>query len=68
MFSALMQRAMRAGFRRGMSGSRGWLMLGIAAAGYRTLRRLARSEEEVLYRTVVKAGDIFEIVTSPPSK
>jgi hypothetical protein len=68
MFSSLVQRAMRIGFRRGMSGARGWLIIGIAAAGVRTLGRLSRDEEQVLYRTVVKAGDVFEIVTSSPKK
>jgi type IV secretory pathway TrbD component len=55
---------MRTGFRRGMSGSRAsqaWLALGISALGVRTLRRLARTDPEVVYRTEVHAGDRFEI-------
>jgi hypothetical protein len=59
---------MRSGFRHGLSGSRTWLIIGIVAAGARTLSRLSQSQDEVLYRTVVKAGDVFEIVTSPPAK
>ena len=58
---ALLRRAMRAGFRRGMSGSQAWLVLGIGALGVRTLRRLARSEPEVVYRTEVRVGDRFEV-------
>ncbi len=60
----LLRRLMRTGFRRGMSGSRAsqaWLVLGISALGVRTLRRLARTEPEVVYRTEVHAGDRFEI-------
>lgn len=68
MFQALLQRAMRLGFRRGVGGSRGWLILAIVAAGIRTLRRMAHSDEEVLYRTLVRPGDVFEIVTGPPPK
>jgi hypothetical protein len=55
---------MRSGFRRGMSGSRAsqaWLVLGISALGVRTLRRLARTDPEIVYRTEVHAGDRFEI-------
>jgi hypothetical protein len=58
---ALLRRAMRAGFRRGMSGSQAWLVLGISALGIRTLRKLARSEPEVVYRTELRPGDRFEI-------
>ncbi len=68
MFSSLVQRAMRIGFRRGMSGARGWLILGILAAGARTLSRIAKDDEKVLYRTLINAGDVFEIVTGPPPK
>ena len=46
-----------------MSGSTPWLIVGIVAGGLRLLRRIARDDEEVLYRTAVKAGDTFEIVT-----
>jgi hypothetical protein len=61
---ALLRRLMRTGFRRGMAGSRAsqaWLVLGISALGVRMLRRLARTEPEVVYRTEVHTGDRFEI-------
>jgi hypothetical protein len=38
-------------------------MIAVVAVGARVLRRLAIPEEEVLYRTAVKSGDVFEIVT-----
>ena len=53
------------GMRRGMSGSTPWLIVGIVATGLRIMQRLARDDEEVLYRTAVKAGDVFEIITRP---
>ncbi|HYL50371.1 MAG TPA: hypothetical protein VEZ15_00230 [Acidimicrobiia bacterium] len=62
MFEALLRRLTRTGLRRGMSGSRGWLVLGIVTGGLRIVRRLARDEEEVLYRTAIKPGDTFEIL------
>jgi hypothetical protein len=68
MFTAFLQRMMRTGFRRGMAGSRGWLYVGIAAGGVRLLRRIAHDKEEVLYRTAVKPGDVFEIITSARGK
>jgi hypothetical protein len=61
---ALLRRLTRTGFRRGMSGSRAsqaWLVLAISATGIRVLRRLARPETEILYRTEVHTGDRFEI-------
>jgi hypothetical protein len=62
MFEALLRRLTRTGLRRGMSGSRGWLVLGIVTGGLRIVRRLARDEEEILYRTAIKPGDTFEIL------
>jgi hypothetical protein len=64
----LLRRLTRIGFRRGMSGSRYWLILGIVVGGVRALRQLAKQDEEVLYRTAVKPGDVFEIITRPPSR
>jgi hypothetical protein len=58
---ALLSRMMRAGFRRGMSGSQAWLVLGVSALGVRTLRKLARPAPEVVYRTELHPGDRFEI-------
>jgi hypothetical protein len=62
-FAALLRRLTASGFRRGMTGSTPWLLIAVFATGVRVLRRLAIPEEEVLYRTAVKAGDVFEIVT-----
>ena len=42
-----------------MAGSRVWMILAILAVGARSMRRIARSEPEVLYRTKIKPGDIF---------
>ena len=63
MYSALLRRLTASGFRRGMTGSTPWLVVGILVTGIRILRRLSIPEEEVLYRTAVKAGDVFEVVT-----
>jgi len=60
--AALLRRLTASGLRRGMSGSTPWLVVGVLATGIRVLRRLAIPEQEVLYRTVVKPGDVFEIV------
>ena len=60
---ALLRRAVRTGFRRGLSGSQGWLVLAVGALGLRALRKLAHPEPEVLYRTRVTTGDRFEITT-----
>jgi hypothetical protein len=51
-----------------MGGSRSWLILAISITGLRAMRRLARHDDEILYRTVVKPGDIFEIDVHPPPK
>ena len=42
--------------------------LGIVAGGARVLTKLASREPEVLYRTVVQPGEVFEIVTASPSR
>jgi hypothetical protein len=68
MIAALLRRLTRSGFRRGMTGSNTWLIVGVLAGGARILRHLSGNDEDVLYRTVVKPGDIFEIITKPPSK
>jgi hypothetical protein len=66
-YASLLKRLTRNGLRNGMSGSTPWLIVGIVAGGLRLLARLARDEEEVLYRTAIKAGDVFEVVTRPRS-
>ena len=65
MYATVLRSLTRRGLRNGMSGSTPWLVVGIAAGGLRLLRRIARDDEEVLYRTAVKAGDIFEVVARP---
>jgi hypothetical protein len=63
---SLLNRATRAGLRRGLSGSQrsqAWLVLGITALGMRALRKLARSAPEVVYRTEVRPGDRFEVTS-----
>ncbi len=62
MYASLLRRLTTNGLRKGMSGSTPWLLVGTVAAGLRVLRYIARDEEEVLYRTAVKAGDVFEVV------
>jgi hypothetical protein len=61
----LLRRLTVSGYRKGLAGSRGWLYVGIVATGVRMLRRVAR-EESVLYRTEIRAGDRFRIVTGKP--
>jgi hypothetical protein len=66
MITALLKRLTTSGFRRGISGSRAWLIVGIATGGIRLLHRVSKDKPDVLYRTVVKPGDVFEVVTRPP--
>jgi hypothetical protein len=68
MYPSILRRLTITGMRRGMAGSRGWLIVGISVAGVQILRRIARSESQVLYRTQVKPGDVFEIFTRQPPK
>jgi hypothetical protein len=42
------------------------MAIGVAAVGIRILQRLSRPGDAVLYRTVVHAGDVFEVITKPP--
>jgi len=69
-FEMILHRLSTVGLRRGLNGSRALLFLGIAAVGIRTLRRLARDDDEgILYRTAIRPGDVFEVITSrPPGK
>jgi hypothetical protein len=64
-YAALLRRLVGSGLRRGMSGSTPWMIVGIIAGGLRILGRIARDDDAVVYRTVIKAGDVFEIVTRP---
>ena len=65
MYASLLRRLTRSGLRKGISGSTPWLIVGMAAGGLRLMRRLARDEEEVLYRAAIRAGDVFEVVARP---
>ena len=67
-FETFLRRLSTAGFRRGMSGSRGWLIVGIVIGGVRMLRRMARADEEILYRAAIRPGDVFEVITKPRTK
>jgi hypothetical protein len=64
----LIRRASIVGLRRGLGGSRPWIIIGVVAAGARILIRLAQDDEAVLYRTLIRPGDVFEIVTGPDPK
>jgi hypothetical protein len=66
MISPALRRLTTTGLRKGMGGSRIWIVIGIAAGGVRILRYLARSQPDVLYRTAIKPGDVFEVITRPP--
>jgi hypothetical protein len=68
MFEALLRRLTATGWRRGRSGSRAWLIVASVAGGMRFLRYVTRDREDVLYRTRIKPGDRFEIITRAPSK
>lgn len=68
MLGVLLRRLTTSGTRRGLAGSRTWMIVAILAGGWRALRHLSRSDQEVLYRTAIKTGDVFEIVTRPPEK
>ncbi len=65
MYLSFLRRLTSNGLRKGVSGSTPWLLVGIVAGGLRILHRIARDEEEVLYRTAVKVGDVFEVVARP---
>ena len=66
MLNTLLRRLTRTGFRRGLAGSRGWMITGVVAVGVRALQRLAHDEPEVVYRTEVKPGDRITITTDLP--
>jgi hypothetical protein len=64
-YASLLRRLTTNGLRKGMSGSTPWLIVAIVAGGLRLLKYVARDEEDVLYRTAIKAGDVFEVVSRP---
>jgi len=67
MFEALLRQLTTTGWRRGRAGSRTWILIASVAGGLRLLRRVTRSQDEVLYRTRVRPGERFEIVTRAPA-
>ena len=67
MLPELIRRASTTGLRRGLGGSKVWIVIGVVAVGARILMRMAESDQQVLYRTLIKDGDVFEIVTRAPS-
>jgi hypothetical protein len=68
MLEVVLRRLTVTGWRRGRAGSRSWLVVASVAGGIRLLRRVTRSQPEVLYRTRVRSGEQFEIVTRAPAK
>jgi hypothetical protein len=64
-YQALLRRLVGSGLRKGMSGSTPWMILGLVAGGLRIIGRIARDDDAVVYRTAIKAGDVFEIITRP---
>lgn len=66
-FATLLRRLTTNGIRKGLSGSTPWMIIGTVAAGIRVMQRIAAHDQDVLYRTAIKAGDVFEIVTRPKS-
>jgi hypothetical protein len=68
MFESLLRKLWATGWRRGRAGSRGWMVVAVAAGGVRLVRHVARDRDDVLYRTRVVPGDQFEITATPPVK
>jgi hypothetical protein len=64
----VIRRASIVGLRRGLGGSRPWVVIGVVAVGARILMRLAQEDEAVLYRTLIRPGDVFEIATGRDPK
>ena len=59
----VIRRLTNTGLRKGLAGSRPWLVVGISLIGYRVIKRIAMSGDPVVYRTLIRPGDVFEIVT-----
>jgi hypothetical protein len=66
MFESWVKTLSTGGIRKGLTGSTGWLVVGIIAVGIRAIQRMAHEDDAVLYRTAIKAGDVFEVITRPP--
>jgi hypothetical protein len=42
------------------------MAIGVAAIGVRVLQRLSHPGDPVLYRTVIRDGDVFELIAKKP--
>ena len=63
MYASLLRRLTAEGFRKGLAGSNPWLIAGVVVAGLPAHGAHRADDEAVLYRTAVKAGDVFEVIT-----
>jgi hypothetical protein len=64
----LLVRLARTGLRRGIrTGSRRWLVTGIAAGLLAIVRRVLTESPKTVYRTELKPGERLEIRTLPPN-
>ncbi|MFM8238021.1 MAG: hypothetical protein ACKOBG_09735 [Actinomycetota bacterium] len=61
MLGELLRWVSMSGLRRGLAGSKPWIIVAIVAIGARTIGRLAREPEPVLYRTVIQPGDVLGV-------
>lgn len=66
MFGELLRWVSTSGLRRGIAGSRPWVVVAIVAIGARAIGRLAREPEPVLYRTVIRPGDVLRVTAGRP--
>ena len=66
MFGEILRWLSTSGLRRGLGGSRPWIVVAIVAIGARAIGRLAREQEPVLFRTVVRPGDSFAVTARRP--
>jgi hypothetical protein len=64
--AAILRRATWSGIRGGLRGSRIWAVVAIVAIGARSIRRIARAEPEVLYRTRIRPGEILVLGSKQP--
>jgi hypothetical protein len=61
----LLQRLMRTGGRRALSGSQTWTIVAIIAGTLRVVRWMSRPKPDVLWRQKLKPGDRFEVTVGP---
>ena len=63
MWGLILRRMNWVGVRRGLTGSRFWMAVGVIGAGLRVLQWVSRNDTDILYRTALKPGDRFEITS-----